>query len=257
MIKELIVKKSGREGTLFESGEKIPYSEMKGLYKKGDKVLVFVPDEESETDQDSESNKGYESDEGLGKCAEAGCSHKERKQEYEQERKQDKESRQDKECKQDKEYAPRISAKIYNYLLPTDRFKVGETVEGLVYELKPEMGAFVAVEDRYHGLIPLNEMYREIKVGSRLELRITKITDGKLRLSVRKRAKDQLDEDVETVLEALRKGGGILYMNDDTPPEVIKRKLNLSKKAFKRAVGRLLSTGKIEIEEDAISLTQS
>lgn len=198
MICEWIVLKSGKEGTLFEGGVHIPYSEMKGHYKKGEKILVFVPD-----------------------SAEAG---------------------------------ERVSAKIYNYMQTTDRYKVGDTVPGIVYEMKEEMGAFVAVDDRYHGLIPLNELYKEVQVGRRIEARVTKVTDGKLRLSVRKRAKDQLEEDVEVIVEALRKGGGVLYLSDETPPEIIKRKLNLSKKAFKRAVGRLLSTGRIAINEDSIEL---
>ncbi len=201
MIKELKVISSGRDGTVFEGGISIPYSEMRGIYKKGGKLLVYIAE-------------GDEDEQGVS----------------------------------------RTSAKIYNQLLTTDKYKVGDTVQGIVYELKPEMGAFVAVDDVFHGLIPLNEMYKEVKVGVRIDARVTLVTDGKLRLSIRKRAKEQINSDIEVVLAALKKGDGVLYMNDDTSPEIIKRRLNLSKKAFKRAVGRLLSEGKIFVDEDSIRL---
>lgn len=248
MIKELVVRKSGREGTVFESGETIAYSEMKGIYKKGETVLVFISEpNETETAANAAANPGEPVGEPTGKIAAANA---EAAIEAETAAADADSAASEKNAR----CRAGISAKIYNYMKTTDRYKVGDTVRGLVYELKSEMGAFVAVDDCYHGMIPLNEMYKEIKVGNRIEARVTKITDGKLRLSVRKRAKDQLEDDVQVVLEALRKGGGTLYLSDETPPEIIRRKLNLSKKAFKRAVGRLLSTERIELNEDSVSL---
>ena len=44
-------------------------------------------------------------------------------------------------------------------------------------------------------------------------------------------------------------------MNDKTDPETIKSELAMSKKAFKRAVGRLLKEGAIEITDDGIRMT--
>lgn len=193
MIREMIVEKSGRQGTVFEGGWSIPYAEMKGIYKKGEKVLLYVSEDEKV-----------------------------------------------------------VSAKIYNYMQDCESHRVGDTVPVLIYEMKPEMGAFAAVEDRYHGLIPLNEIYREVKVGSRMEARVTKIDQGKMRLSIRKRAADQLETDMESILYALAKGGGVLYLTDNTEADIIKRKLNMSKKAYKRAVGRLLSKGEVVLGEDCI-----
>lgn len=149
-----------------------------------------------------------------------------------------------------------VSAKIYNHLTATDRYKVGDVCEGIVYEKKTEMGAFVAVDDMFHGLIPLNELYSEAKVGNRIRARVTKIIDGKLRLSTREKGDAQRNKDVEALREALSKGGGILYINDDSDPELIKRKLDMSKKAFKRAAGHLLKLGEIQMLEDAIELVK-
>lgn len=146
------------------------------------------------------------------------------------------------------------SMKIYNHLQTTEDHRVGDKVDFIVYDLKDEMGALCAVDDRIHGLIPKNELYREVRVGARLQGRVTKVNEGKLRLSIREKAADQLDIDMQTIMTALQKGDGVLFLNDDSEPEQIKRKLNMSKKAFKRATGRLLSEGKIDMFEDGIKL---
>ena len=143
--------------------------------------------------------------------------------------------------------------KIFNHLKDGTHFKVGEHVKGTIYELKPEMGAFFAIEDTYHGLIPKHELYKENKEGAKLEARITRVReDGKVNLSIREKSAVQINDDVDLLLKVLDDAGGILYLNDESEPEDIKRKLNLSKRAFKRAVGRLLKEGKIQILEDGI-----
>lgn len=145
--------------------------------------------------------------------------------------------------------------KIYNKLKTADHFKIGNHVKGTVYEINPAMGAFVAVENQYHGMIPKHELYKEIKVGAHIEARITRIRDdGRVNLSIRERAQVQINDDEATVLNALNESEGVLYMNDDTPPEIIKKRLNLSKRAYKRVIGKLLKEGKITIFEEGIRL---
>ena len=143
--------------------------------------------------------------------------------------------------------------KIFNHLKDATHYKTGDHVKGTVYEIKDEMGAFFAVDDMYHGMIPKHELYKEIKVGAKLEARVTKVReDGKVNLSIREKSVVQINDDVELLLKALENSDGVLYLNDESEPEDIKRKLNMSKRAFKRAVGRLLKEGKIQIFEDGI-----
>lgn len=151
----------------------------------------------------------------------------------------------------------KASMKIYNHLYDTENYKTGDHVEGIVYELKPEMGAFVAVDDTFHALIPRHELYREITVGARIQARITKVEQGKIWLSIREKAAIQIDEDMQTVIQALNNGDGLLFLNDHSSPDVIRKKLNMSKRAYKRAVGRLLSEGIIDLFEEGIQLNQS
>ena len=53
-------------------------------------------------------------------------------------------------------------------------------------------------------------------------------------------------------MEAMEKNEGMLPFTDKADPEIIKQEFGLSKNAFKRAVGRLLKEGKIEIKEESI-----
>ena len=61
-----------------------------------------------------------------------------------------------------------------------------------------------------------------------------------------------MDKDAELVWKKINAYGGKLPFSDKADPETIKKEFDLSKNAFKRAVGRLLKEGKIVIGEDSI-----
>lgn len=132
-------------------------------------------------------------------------------------------------------------------------YNENDIVKGKIYGISKEIGAFVAVDDKYRGLIPKKELYEDYKLGDEVEVRITNVKqDGKLDLSLRKKAYKQMDCDVELILNELKKHGGKLAFNDKSSPEKIKSEFKMSKRAFKRAVGRLLKEGKIKITEKGI-----
>ncbi|MBR8700356.1 Conserved virulence factor B [Fusobacterium sp. DD29] len=147
----------------------------------------------------------------------------------------------------------RLSAtmKIYKFLLPSTSMKKNDVVTGTVYRINPEIGVFVAVEDRYFGLIPKNEYFKEYKVGDEIEARVIRVReDGKLDLSPRELAYLQADKDAELILEKMRLLKDSFRFNDKTSSEQIVDYFNMSKKAFKRAIGNLLKHKKIEKTED-------
>lgn len=143
--------------------------------------------------------------------------------------------------------------KVYPYLELAQGYKKDDRVTGRVYEVNDRFGVFVAVDDKYYGMLPIKEVFRTFRVGEVVEARITKIRpDGKLDLSCREKAYLQMNDDVELILKVIDEFDGVLPFNDKASPEVIKREFNLSKNAFKRAVGHLLKEGKIEITEKSI-----
>ncbi len=144
---------------------------------------------------------------------------------------------------------------IYNTLSSESPYKVNDRVNGTVYSISKELGAFVAVDNKYQGLIPKKELYGSFKEGDRIEVRIKKVRqDGKLELSVRDEAHNEIEKDAQNILERLKRNGGNLRLNDSSSPEEIKAELNISKAAFKRAVGRLMKEGAIEITAEGIRL---
>jgi len=143
--------------------------------------------------------------------------------------------------------------KVYDLLSTDSPYQKDEKVSGIIYEKSDGFGVFVAVDDRYSALIPKQEAYGRLEVGMRIEARVTEVkADGKLTLSVREKAFLQMDADSQLVLQRIIAHGGELPFTDKADPEVIKREFDLSKNAFKRAVGRLLKEGRIEIKGKSI-----
>ena len=143
--------------------------------------------------------------------------------------------------------------KVYEKLETDSPYKKDDHVEGIVYERSDNFGVFVAVDNKYSALIPKREAYGKFHVGERVEARVAGVkADGKLDLSVREKAFIQMDVDAEKILKDMNSRGGGYPFTDKADAETIKRETGLSRNAFKRAVGRLLKAGKIEITPDGI-----
>jgi predicted RNA-binding protein (virulence factor B family) len=141
---------------------------------------------------------------------------------------------------------------IYNLLNSDSPYKQNDRVKGTIYSISKEMGAFVAVDNKYEGLIPNKELYGNFSEGDSVDVRIKKVRqDGKLELSLRNEAYNEIEEDANKIMDRM-KSSGTLLLNDKSTPERIKAELSMSKAAFKRAVGRLLKEGAIEITDDGI-----
>ena len=143
--------------------------------------------------------------------------------------------------------------KIYEYLSTDSPYSAGDEIEGLVYEISRNFGAFVAVDNKYSGLIPAREYEGEVRAGDFIRARVSSVKeDGKLDISVRKKAYLQLEDYGQFILQYLDKNNGRIPFNDKADPELIRDTFHMSKAAFKRAAGHLLKAGKIKITEDSI-----
>ena len=142
---------------------------------------------------------------------------------------------------------------VYRYLKNDSPYKAGDQVTGRVYEVSDNFGAFVAVDNRYSGLIPLKELYGEVELGRDVSARVVRVLeDGRLNLSVREKAYLQIERDVEKLMQLFDSYEGVLPFTDRSAPEVIAHETGMSKNEFKRAVGRLLKEEKIQIGEKSI-----
>lgn len=145
--------------------------------------------------------------------------------------------------------------KLYHYLATGYKCEKGDWVEGTVYEISDNFGVFVAINDKYQGLIPKKEAGKDIKVGQHIKARVTAVkADGKIDLSIREVSYIQMSIDADKLLKRLESEGGKLPFNDRATPELIREEMDMSKNEFKKAVGNLLKAGKIEIKPDSIVL---
>ena len=151
----------------------------------------------------------------------------------------------------------RLCATMHTYeiLSGESPYNVDDMVEGMIYSIKKDVGIFVAIDRRYHGMLPISEALRIYKRGDLIKARVVeKDEEGKLKLSLRLKPLEQIDKDSYTILKEIEKQGGFLALNDSSEPDEIRKQLSMSKKSFKKGLGRLLREEKVELKEDGISL---
>jgi predicted RNA-binding protein (virulence factor B family) len=137
--------------------------------------------------------------------------------------------------------------KIRELLHEGGDFQIGEWVDGEAWRKEPGIGVFVILERRFVGLLPEREP-NNLQRGQATSFRIANVwPDGKLELSLRGLAHDELEADAERVLRVLKRARSE-SISDRSSPEQIRALFGLSKKAFKRAVGRLLKQGDVVID---------
>lgn len=148
--------------------------------------------------------------------------------------------------------------KVYDMLRTDSGYQKDDIVEGIIYDTSAEFGVFVAVDNRFSALIPKKEAFGRLRVGDTVKARVTAVKpDGKLDLSVKDKIPMQMDKDAELIYKKIETLSGVLPFTDKADAEVIKETFDMSKNAFKRAVGRLLKDGKIEILKDCIRIRKS
>lgn len=128
-------------------------------------------------------------------------------------------------------------------------FELDEWVEGEAWRKEPDLGVFVIVERRFVGLLPASEPHA-LERGQAARFRIASVLpDGKIELSLRGHAHEEMERDAQRVLAALSRPGAP-RVGDHSSPEQIRAAFGLSKKAFKRAAGRLLKQRAVTIDAD-------
>jgi predicted RNA-binding protein (virulence factor B family) len=122
-------------------------------------------------------------------------------------------------------------------------------VEGVAWREEPGLGLFVILEKRYLALLPASEPHA-LRTGDAARFRVTHVhPDRKVEVSLRGLKHEELDGDAERLLELLLSPSPP-KLGDDSSPEWIRKMLGISKKAFKRAAGRLLRTRRVSIDHE-------
>ena len=127
-----------------------------------------------------------------------------------------------------------------------ENVKVGDFLEGEIYNFT-DSGAFMFSHERYIVFIDNKEMAVKPRVGEKVRARVTFIRpDGRLNASLREIKEKALASDAEKILFLLQDRDGKMPYSDNSSPELIRGKFQISKAAFKRALGSLMKQGIVE-----------
>lgn len=134
-------------------------------------------------------------------------------------------------------------------------YNVGDKV-AIQVGRQTKIGFVVLIEQEVEGIIYKNELYQKIVEGDKLEGYIKKIReDGKIDISLQAIGfRNTSEKDTDVIIAALKQHDGHLPLNDKSSPDAIKYELEMSKKAFKRAIGVLYRQKLITIDESGIIL---
>lgn len=160
--------------------------------------------------------------------------------------------------KEDRNAYVYLTSKIRDLLSNDHSYKENDEVSGRIYSINKSIGAFIAIDDKYDSLLRIVELRGVHIEGELIEARVKEVkNDGKLELSLRQGAYLQMDDDSDKILDYLYDNDGIAYLSDKSSPDKIYRIFNMSKSAFKRAIGRLYKNNDIIIYKDRIELKEN
>ena len=144
---------------------------------------------------------------------------------------------------------------LFKVLRTDSPYKVNDLVKGTIFSLKRGLGAMVAVDGKYLGLIHEGEILKPLHSGEIVEVRVSNVKeDGKLDLSLKDSPRLQIDKDGEKILKILIQNKGTLPLNDDSNPDDINNLIGMSKGSFKKAAGRLMKRGVIVMTKSGIKM---
>lgn len=147
------------------------------------------------------------------------------------------------------------TTEITQFLSSDAPYQKNDVVTGTVYQIQSEFGAFVAVDNLYKGLIPNTENFTELHAGDRVQSRVIRVReDGKLDLSTRRLSYQQMSIDAQLLLKVMQENDGNFPLSEKASPAEIEMMFHMSKSEFKRAIGSLLKSGRIQKTDKGFKL---
>ncbi|MDP4164165.1 MAG: S1-like domain-containing RNA-binding protein [Bacillota bacterium] len=124
-----------------------------------------------------------------------------------------------------------------------DRGAFNKNIQGHIYRTA-KVGSWIYTIEGYKGFIHESQRPVEPRLGQKVEGRVIDVKeDGTINVSLLARKEDALDDDAKRVYDYLMIRNGAMPYSDKSMPEEIQERFQLSKGAFKRALGKLMKDG--------------
>jgi predicted RNA-binding protein (virulence factor B family) len=125
------------------------------------------------------------------------------------------------------------------------RMDFNKNIQGHIYRTA-KVGSWIYTIEGFKGFIHESQRQTEPRLGQMVEGRIIDVKeDGTVNVSLLARKQESQDLDSERIFEYLMSRNGAMPFNDKSMPEEIQERFQLSKGAFKRALGKLMKDGRV------------
>jgi uncharacterized protein len=127
--------------------------------------------------------------------------------------------------------------------------QLNKNIQGFVYRTA-KVGTWMITAEGYRGFIHESQRKVEPRLGQKVEGRIVDVKeDGTINVSLLPRNHESQGSDSEVIMDYLISRNGAMPYWDKSMPEDIEDRFQMSKGAFKRALGKLMKDGKIYQEK--------
>lgn len=136
--------------------------------------------------------------------------------------------------------------------------ELDQEVDCIVFK-RTELGYSMIINHEHEGLLFRNDTYKELNIGEHVKAYVKNIReDNKIDLSLQptNNYEDFISKNSEEVYKFIKRQGGYVTVTDKSEPTEIYDTFQISKKAFKRAIGDLYKQRKIVIEEQGIRIIE-
>lgn len=130
----------------------------------------------------------------------------------------------------------------------------GDEVNLLISE-QTDLGFNAIINNTYIGLLYHNELFAHLKPGEQRKGWIKKIrVEGKIDLTLQPTGYGHILDTKDVILKELRENGGVILLGDKSTPEDIYDRFQISKSAFKKAIGGLYKERHITVGDHEIKI---
>lgn len=147
------------------------------------------------------------------------------------------------------------SSWLHKYIEEGDfDFEAGDEVQLLISE-ESDLGFNAIINNRHMGQLYHNELFANVAIGDSRKGWIKNIhIHGKIDLSLRPQGFSHVLDTKKVILRALKGEGGTIDLGDKSTPEEIQARFQISKNAFRKAIGGLYKERLITLSDYQIQL---
>ena len=135
-------------------------------------------------------------------------------------------------------------------------FHEGQKVALLISD-RTQMGFIAVINGAHKGILYKSEVFQPLKIGQEIDGFIKKVRDDKkIDLCLQKPGHKAINALSRMIMDNLQQQGGFIAVTDKSRPQVIADLFGVSKKTFKKAIGKLYKKRLITLEKDGIRLRE-